>query len=126
MVRECNGLVALNKPCGVLSHPNHLRDYNQSLINSKYNLVDESYEYQGKRVWLINRLDKETSGIILIALRKDVSIAVKKAFMRREVSKVYSALVFGKAVLNEQVWVDRTKAFGSSQAVTQVSSRGIS
>src|SRR5476649_421311 len=67
-----NGLAALDKPEGVLSHPNGSRDEARSLVRAKYDEADECFSWTGaggqtRRLWLINRLDSATSGLILVA-----------------------------------------------------------
>lgn len=53
------------------------------------------------RSGIVHRLDKPTSGVILIAKTKEVFEALQKEFFDREVQKVYVALVHGKVDLEE-------------------------
>ena len=123
---DANGLCALEKPEGVLSHPNRPKDRGRSLLGADYDSSDESYliggEGKSERVWLLNRLDSAASGLILIALNADVAKAVRSAFRLREVRKVYQALVFGHARVARQNWVDRMNVKGEGNSVRAVDS----
>jgi tRNA pseudouridine65 synthase len=107
---DANGLAAFDKPEGVLSHPNSPRDEGRSLIRARYDEDEECYEWQGeggpRRLWLINRLDSATSGLILAATGGDLAREVRAQFQRRQVRKAYQALVFGKPRQNSESWRD--------------------
>ena len=106
-----NGLAALDKPEGVLSHPNSSRDEPRSLVMARYDENEECYEWQGaggepRRLWLINRLDSATSGLILAASDGALALEVRSQFRRRKIRKVYQALVFGKPRQPSEAWRD--------------------
>ena len=66
-----HGIVALEKPDGVLSHPNSRNEKKPALLNAQYDFDREYYfwkDAQGneQKAWLLNRLDSPTSGVILI------------------------------------------------------------
>ncbi|RAX54856.1 hypothetical protein CCY99_01505 [Helicobacter sp. 16-1353] len=80
--------VVFDKPPKLLVHPKG-RFYHLSLLDSiKF--------YFGDNANPINRLDFETSGILLVSLNKQSEIILKKSFEKREVKKIYLALVYGK------------------------------
>jgi 23S rRNA-/tRNA-specific pseudouridylate synthase len=106
-----NGLAALAKPEGVLSHPNGPRDVARSLVRAPYDKDAECFVWTDeagaeRRVWLINRLDSATSGLILAASDGAVAREVRSQFQRRRVRKVYQALVFGKPRQPSEAWRD--------------------
>jgi len=104
------GLVAIDKPAGVLSHPNKKAEMKKALLGAEgYDGEDRSYRLDGdvKRIYLLNRLDSATSGILLLALNKDVRDAVLKEFELKRVRKVYEALVFGALGKGGAIWRDR-------------------
>ena len=107
---DANGLAALDKPQGVLSHPNSLRDEARSLIRAHYDGEGECFHWIGtggaRRLWLINRLDSATSGLILAATDGDLAREVRAQFQRRQVRKTYQALVFGKPRQDAETWRD--------------------
>ena len=107
-----NGLAALNKPAGVLSHPNEARDRARSLLMADYDAQSESFAWrEGEaerpgRLWLLNRLDSATSGVILVASDEALAREIRAQFKRKQVTKIYQALVFGKPMRATDVWRD--------------------
>jgi len=109
-----DGLVGLDKPIGVLSHPNSDADMNRSLVRAAYDHEDESFSWRDdadivRRVWLINRLDSPTSGVILIGLNPDITREIKQQFATHRVSKIYHALVKHPPKLPAGSWSDQLK-----------------
>jgi 23S rRNA-/tRNA-specific pseudouridylate synthase len=108
---DANGLAALDKPEGVLSHPNGPRDEARSLVRAAYDEQEECFSWAGAggeaaRLWLVNRLDSATSGLILVAADGALAREVRERFRRRRVRKVYQALVFGRPRLAGETWRD--------------------
>jgi tRNA pseudouridine65 synthase len=109
------GLVALNKPAGVLSHPNERGDERRSLFQARYIVDGEFFEWSistaiatgPQRLWLLNRLDSATSGVILAAASAELAAEIRAHFKRRQVHKEYVALIFGVPHERTQVWNDR-------------------
>ncbi len=106
-----NGLAALDKPEGILSHPNGPRDEARSLLRARYDRDRECFEWTDaagaqRRIWLINRLDSATSGLIVAAADEPLAQLVRAQFRRRGVRKVYQALVFGKPRQGAETWRD--------------------
>ena len=106
-----NGLAALDKPEGVLSHPNTPRDEARSLVRAPYDADEECFVWAGPagrpaRLWLINRLDSATSGLILAATSAELAREVRAQFQRRQVRKTYQALVFGRPRQPAETWRD--------------------
>jgi 23S rRNA-/tRNA-specific pseudouridylate synthase len=112
IARDANGLAAFNKPTGVLSHPNDRSDERRSLLEARYELEGEYFEWnsergESQRLWLINRLDSATSGVILAAASGDLAAEIRSQFKRKFVHKVYQALVFGWPRQAKEQWRDR-------------------
>jgi 23S rRNA-/tRNA-specific pseudouridylate synthase len=107
---DANGLAGLDKPESVLSHPNTERDEGRSLLQAHYNHDEECFEWTGvvglRRLWLINRLDSATSGLILAATDGALAREVRRQFQLRQVRKTYQALVFGKPRQPAETWKD--------------------
>ena len=110
---DANGVAALCKPAGVLSHPNERADHPRSLLTVHYNTVTEGYEWpapgggEPRRLWLLNRLDSATSGAILVAADEALAQEIRAQFKRKQVRKTYHALVFGVPRPARDVWRDR-------------------
>jgi 23S rRNA-/tRNA-specific pseudouridylate synthase len=112
IARDGNGVAAFAKPAGVLSHPNTQKDWPRALLTCDYDAGRECFVWRTShdceaRLWLLNRLDSATSGVILAAADENVARAVKDQFARRRVSKVYQALVFGSPRAPKEIWRDR-------------------
>lgn len=137
LAHDPNGLAAFDKPAGVLSHPNTRADEPRSLLTCRYDEAAECWVWTEagveRRLWLLNRLDGATSGVILVAADGALARAIKEQFVRKQIRKVYHALVFGKPAERVQLWRDllavhkkggqvRTRAHaGHIPAVTQFS-----
>jgi tRNA pseudouridine65 synthase len=106
------GLIALSKPAGVLSHPNEFGDQRRSLLAAKYQIDGEFFEWsqaegqRPQRLWLLNRLDSATSGVILAATSEKVALEVRAQFRSKQVRKIYQALVFGVPRQPLELWRD--------------------
>jgi tRNA pseudouridine65 synthase len=102
----------LDKPPGILSHPNPpAKTAGNALLRGEYDMDRELYRLRREgepvaRVWLVHRLDRETSGLILCALTQDGAARVKEALERREVQKEYRALVLGIPEKPKGEWRD--------------------
>jgi tRNA pseudouridine32 synthase / 23S rRNA pseudouridine746 synthase len=88
LVYQDEFLLAVNKPSGLRTIPD---GYDSSLP-----YLSGMLEEQFGRVWVVHRLDKETSGILLLARNADVHRHLNEQFDRREISKTYHALVSGR------------------------------
>lgn len=124
---ECdsNGLLAIEKPAGLLSHPNRKGDFGKALLAAPYDEKKQAYavgqEGSGDRllVYLLNRLDSATSGVVLLSIQEDTASAVLKSFEEKKVRKTYEAIVFGVVPKGPPLWRDRlsvTKAEGGVRA----------
>jgi 23S rRNA-/tRNA-specific pseudouridylate synthase len=105
-------VAAFAKPAGVLSHPNTPHDEARALLTCRYDPQRECFVWRGaegaaSRLWLLNRLDSGTSGVILAAGDENLARTVKAQFARRKVQKVYQAIVFGVPRAQREVWRDR-------------------
>ena len=56
---------------------------------------------------MLNRLDSATSGVILVASSAELAAEIRAQFKRKQVRKVYQALVFGRPRVPTEVWRDR-------------------
>jgi tRNA pseudouridine65 synthase len=106
------GLLAFDKPAGVLSHPNMRSEQPRALLTSDYSIEGETFRWidpqgQPRQLWLLNRLDSHTSGVILAVLDEALAKAIRALFRHKHVEKTYHALVFGKSAQPVQLWRDR-------------------
>lgn len=101
---EDKNILALDKPAGLLVHSDG-RSKEATLVdwlNENYPELAEVGEEQIlqngakiKRPGIVHRLDKDTSGVILVARNKEAFEFLKKQFQERKVAKIYHALVWG-------------------------------
>ncbi|MDI1319663.1 MAG: pseudouridine synthase, partial [bacterium] len=82
LVRDENGLAAFDKPAGVLSHPNGSEDEARALLTCRYDKEKQCFTWRAadgteRQLWLLNRLDSATSGVILTAGSEKLAIAVR-------------------------------------------------
>lgn len=82
-------LVAIDKPAGMLVHPGREPEGNEWIAMKC--LRDQL----GRRVFPIHRLDRPTTGVLLFALDKHSAALAQQAFERRQVTKIYHAIVEG-------------------------------
>ena len=103
IIFEDDEVVVIDKAVGMVVHPS---DNNESgtLVNAllnKYPQIKLAVSSAGdkaiksQRPGIVHRLDKETSGVMIIAKTKDSFLYLSKKFKNREVSKKYLALCFG-------------------------------
>lgn len=114
ITHDGNGLAAFHKPSGVLSHPNEPGDERRSLVTARYETDGEYFAWREgepgaageRRLWLLNRLDSATSGVILAAASAELAEEIRAHFKRKQVHKVYHALVFGAPRQPSELWRD--------------------
>ncbi len=129
IARDGCGVAALAKPAGVLSHPNTSRETARSLLQADYAEDEECYHWPGAggavhRLWLLNRLDSATSGVILAAGGGELARESRGQFRRRQVAKLYVALVLGVPRLPVEVWRDVVAVERQGGRLRTVAGRG--
>lgn len=96
IIRQTDDWLVVDKPAGVVSEPGkgHARD---SLLNGLFARFAARLQNLGEeRDWgLLHRLDRDTSGLLLVGLRTAAYDALRRAFEQRLVKKRYLALVVG-------------------------------
>jgi 23S rRNA pseudouridine1911/1915/1917 synthase len=90
---EDEHLLVVDKPAGVVVHParGHLTGTLAQALEGTAAGGDE-----GWRAGLVHRLDRDTSGLLVVAKSDAVHAALKEALQRREVTRQYAALVEGR------------------------------
>ncbi|HPA27584.1 MAG TPA: RluA family pseudouridine synthase [Acidobacteriota bacterium] len=92
---EDEQLFVVEKPSGMVTHPAH-GHFDDTLVNVLLSLGKPLSEFQGKeRAGIVHRLDKETSGLMIIAKTEEAHSYLSGQFADRKVSKEYRALVWG-------------------------------
>lgn len=95
IIYEDEHLIVINKPSGLVVHPapGHRQD---TLVNALIFLNQTlSKGSNRERPGIVHRLDKETSGLLLVAKNDFTHSQLGKQFMRRKIHRIYKAIVFG-------------------------------
>lgn len=111
LAHDGNGLAAFAKPAGVLSHPNKSGEEPRSLLTAAYTMEGEFFSWVDaagapQKLWLLNRLDSATSGVILAAADGPLADEVRAQFKKKRVRKIYHALLFGAPPRPVELWRD--------------------
>jgi 23S rRNA pseudouridine1911/1915/1917 synthase len=103
IIYEDDTLLAVNKPAGMVVHP-ALGHTSGTLVNAVLAHCPQIADVGGlERAGIVHRLDKDTSGLILIAKDEATRAALQRQFKRRRVVKTYLALVEGQVQPREGV-----------------------
>lgn len=96
---EDDTLIVLNKPPGLVVHPSAGHE-EHTLVNALLHHCRGRLSGIGgiARPGIVHRLDKETSGCIVVARNDETHLALSKQFSERRVEKIYNALVCGEIV----------------------------
>jgi 23S rRNA pseudouridine1911/1915/1917 synthase len=90
---EDDDVLAVNKPSGIVVHPS-FKNTSGTLINGLLTLA-RSWP-SGSTPALLGRLDKQTSGLVLVTKRTEIHAALQRAMAARRVDKDYLAMVHGR------------------------------
>ena len=102
IVYEDNDIIVVNKPKGMVVHPAN-GNPDGTLVNAIMAISKNSLSGIGGKIrpGIVHRLDKDTSGIIIVAKNDKAHINLSKQIKDREVKKIYIALVKGSVNENE-------------------------
>lgn len=97
VVYEDEVLMVVNKPAGLVVHPGH-GNYTGTLVNAlAYYLQDDPlYDPADPNVGLVHRIDKDTSGLLVIAKRPEAKAHLARQFFNKTTRRTYRALVWGR------------------------------
>ena len=93
VIDESRDWIVVNKPAPLLVHPTNKRS-EPTLLGGLDALLSFDLA-NGARLGIINRLDRETSGVVVVAKTKTAARMLSRAIERRQVKKVYTAIVYG-------------------------------
>jgi len=88
IIHADDAILVVNKPAGLLSLPDGYdpdKPYLQSVLEPEWG-----------RLWMVHRLDRLASGVLVLARSAEVHRDLNGQFARRQVTKIYHALVVGK------------------------------
>ncbi len=101
IVYEDADLLVVNKPAGLVVHPGH-GNYTGTLVNALawYLRDDPSYDVSDPRLGLIHRIDKDTSGLLVVAKKPEAKAHLSLQFFNKTTKRLYNAVVWG--VIHEE------------------------
>ena len=96
IVYEDKYLMVVNKPPGLVVHPGH-GNYHGTLVNAlAWHMKDNpDYDANDPHVGLVHRIDKDTSGLLVIAKTPDAKTNLGIQFFNKTTKRKYRALVWG-------------------------------
>ena len=96
IVYEDEDLLVVNKPAGLVVHPGH-GNYTGTLLNALagYLRDDPQYDPSDPRLGLVHRIDKDTSGLLVVAKRPEAKSHLSLQFFNKTTKRKYRALVWG-------------------------------
>ncbi len=103
LLYEDQSLIVINKPPGLLTVPLSSKPDEPSL----YGLVKNHLRSTGKQKPLIvHRLDRDTSGLVIIGKTVEAQQQLKSQFERRSAGRIYLAVVYGHPQPDSGIWKD--------------------
>ncbi len=102
IVYEDNDLMVVNKPVGMVVHPG-AGNFSGTLINAvAWHMRDvPQFDANDPEVGLVHRIDKDTSGLLVVAKTPEAKTALGKQFFNKTTHRSYNALVWGNLTDDE-------------------------
>lgn len=96
IVYEDDSLMVVNKPAGMVVHPG-CGNFHGTLVNAvAWHLKDlKDYDPNDPEVGLVHRIDKDTSGLLVVAKTPDAKTSLGAQFFNKTTRRSYEALVWG-------------------------------
>jgi 23S rRNA pseudouridine1911/1915/1917 synthase len=97
IIFEDEDLIVLNKPAGIVMHPGAGNDDN-TIVNALVNYDKDALSNSGDelRPGIVHRIDKDTSGLIVIAKNNETHENLSHQFSEHSITRVYQLLIWGK------------------------------
>ena len=97
IIFEDEDLLVLNKPSGIVMHPG-AGNFDNTIVNALMNYSNNSFSNIGGelRPGIVHRIDKNTSGLIVIAKNNQTHEHLSNQFSKHTIKRVYQLLIWGK------------------------------
>tara|TARA_B100001758_G_C18346236_1_gene577199 strand:+ start:169 stop:1149 length:981 start_codon:yes stop_codon:yes gene_type:complete len=97
IVYEDEDLLVINKPAGIIMHPG-AGNHDKTIVNALIKYCDKNLSNIGDelRPGIVHRIDKDTSGLIVIAKNNATHENLSNQFSQHKIKRVYQLLVWGK------------------------------
>ncbi len=105
VIHEDHHMLVVNKPAGLLStpHPHWLREA------SLFDLVEEYLNAKKRQPFIVHRIDRDTTGLVLFAKTLEAQEKLREQFERREPERIYLAVTHGIPQPEAGTWRDTIK-----------------
>lgn len=95
IVYEDDDIMVIHKPAGLVVHPGH-GNWDGTLLNGlAWYFKENNKNVENDYGYLVHRIDKDTSGLLLIAKTEEAQVKLAKQFFDHTVDRAYEALVWG-------------------------------
>ena len=97
IVYEDEDIIIINKPAGIVMHPG-AGNYDNTIVNALMNYDKNSLSNIGDKLrpGIVHRIDKNTSGLIVVAKNNHAHEHLSKQFNKHSISRIYQLLIWGK------------------------------
>ena len=123
---EDDDIIVVNKKSGMVVHPGN-GNYSHTLVNALMGYTDELSDEGGlERCGIVHRIDKDTSGILLIAKTNEAHRILSDGFKNKTIKRKYIALVHGLIEANKgkiDAPIGRSKVDRKKMCVTDENSK---
>ena len=126
IIYEDDDLIVLNKPSGIVMHPG-AGNFDNTIVNALVNYSKSSLSNIGgeSRPGIVHRIDKNTSGLVVIAKNNYSHENLSLQFSRHSITRVYQLLVWGKIRPSKgKIETLITRSSKNRQMMTVSSSKG--
>ncbi len=94
IVYEDDDVIVVNKKAGMVVHPGH-GNYSGTLVNGLIHHVENLPKNSNERPGLVHRIDKDTSGLLVVAKNENAMKKLALQFFEKTTERLYYALVWG-------------------------------
>jgi len=94
LIYEDDDVIVVNKPAGMVVHPGH-GNYTGTLVNGLIHHIENLPKNSNERPGLVHRIDKNTSGLLVVAKTEYAMANLASQFFNRTTDRLYLALVWG-------------------------------
>ena len=97
IIYEDEDLIVINKPAGIVMHPG-AGNFDKTIVNALINYDKNSLSNIGDelRPGIVHRIDKDTSGLIVVAKNNETHENLSIQFSKHSITRVYQLLIWGK------------------------------
>jgi len=115
----------LFKPAGLKIHPSNLQEKKLTLVNwllKEWPKIKNVGDYPEIRPGIAHRLDKDTTGLLIVAKNQKTFLKLKEKFKKRKIQKIYLAWVWGELKQKQSIlknYLIRNKKYALKMAIAK-------